>query len=252
MEKNKVKLPTIIAGTILCAAAGHAAAQAVANCTSLGRPDVVVTEVQVLAFRYPNRQFVPGPPSCKVTVSSENQKWKAADRSDWQILANKACSARLGWVERSPGICQAGGPPPVCPRQDHWLKVDPYRALQALEEENKKAAERRELEMIQEACKCWRKSIEQSHRPSAVSGRLTSDSPYDPFVIPCSAGCPPGTQCENGTCRPPTVTAYETGQAAKTFGSVAARSVERQALKEFLSQASIVGTFLATASSSEV
>lgn len=241
-----MKLPKIITGTILCVAAAQAAAQAVASCASLGRPDVVVTEAEVFAFRFPNRQLVPGPPSCRATVSLENQKWKAADRLDWQTLANKACSARLGWVERSPGICQAGGPPPVCPRQDHWLKVDSYRALQALEEENKKVAEKRELEMIQEACNCWRKSIEQSHKPSVVSGRLTPDRPYDPFVVPCSAGCPPGTQCEGGVCRPPTVMGYETGQAAKSVGSVAAKSVKRLAFKELMSQASIVGTFLAT------
>ncbi|MCC2545536.1 hypothetical protein LJY25_03700 [Hymenobacter sp. BT175] len=45
-----------------------------------------------------------------------------------QSWKNRRASAQSGWKERNPGLCSAGGPPPICPA-DHWQRISVSTAM---------------------------------------------------------------------------------------------------------------------------
>ena len=47
----------------------------------------------------------------------------------WQ---NRLHAAKNSWVEKDPGTCKAGGPPPLCP-DNHWYKADNETAAESYE-----------------------------------------------------------------------------------------------------------------------
>ncbi len=61
------------------------------------------------------------PVLCVKDIEDLLKSYREEDLNHWQYLKNQACSHQTGWVEKNPGACGAGGPPPCCPI-DHWIK----------------------------------------------------------------------------------------------------------------------------------
>ena len=61
-------------------------------------------------------------------IQSKIDAYRAQDLSRKDYLIKNYCSHHAGWVEKNPGTCQAGGPPPICP-VDHWIEVGTDRAI---------------------------------------------------------------------------------------------------------------------------
>jgi hypothetical protein len=157
----------------------------------------------VIGPRLPSPSAVNGSPACKAAAARLRQKWEAEDLAQWEPLANRACSAMNGWVERNPGTCQAGGPPPIC-KVDHWYK-DPLTSVARWRQDNAKKYREREDELIASTCDCWvaeaRNDISTMRQdpPPQEAGRSSS------YVVPCSGTCDlPGMDCRQGVCQPQT------------------------------------------------
>lgn len=181
-----------------------------ASCGGLGSPSRVVLSDFILRDRYPSIDKLKAPQPCLASAAGLVEQWRRDDLHDWKQLVNRACSAELGWVEKVPGTCQAGGPPPVC-TADHWVRA-PDAARQKFLELNAKIKLDRENKLIADSCACWKRFLEaESVNPAKARqtlkesrtprGRLTR--PREEFMISCAedAGmCPPGFECINETC----------------------------------------------------
>jgi hypothetical protein len=135
------------------------------------------------------------PGQCQKLAADRLRSWMQQDIDNWPRLANQACSYKLGWVEREPGECEAGGPPPICP-VDHWVQ----RPAQAEAEWKKRLEEvraRRQAELKAMACGCWVRESERGDlsRPPGPFG-------YGGSVL-CGGGtCPSGFTCASTTTFP--------------------------------------------------
>jgi hypothetical protein len=162
-----------------------------------GRPTLTVADV--LGGRYPVVSDLPVSSTCKEAMQSRILGWAREDLANWGQLSNQACSHALGWIERVPGTCQAGGPPPICP-VDHWIRNPGaaqarWRTLQA------QKAMQRDDEVTSAACGCYAAELrraESAPEPASVAAAATSET----LTMPCAAGqCPPGMACaKNGFC----------------------------------------------------
>lgn len=172
----------------------------------------VIPGKMVLGPRLPDRTGLAIPASCNATVDALFRKWQAADLGDYESLANRVCSAYQGWVERVPGTCKAGGPPPIC-KVDHWYR-NPGLSLQRLHEDEERKKGEREREMADQACGCYMQQVESQgtaaafNKPvwnpySQTSPQTTSQSTgNDPNELPCTTTCSiEGYKCVNGLCR---------------------------------------------------
>lgn len=171
------------------------------NCGS----DIVVRSAEVLEGFEPTFPSVPS--ACHGSVRQAIGKFRDEDQKNWVAYSNRACSAKLGWVENSPGICNAGGPPPICPRTDHWHK-DPQRAELEWARFQAGIREQRQQTITDAACGCWMNMVKN------VGTNTAAQMPFNPYsaqpigfngysgqaVIPCSrsAECEiaePGSVC---------------------------------------------------------
>jgi len=57
---------------------------------------------------------------------------KRAQLEGTKVWQNRLNAAKKGWVEKSFGICQIGGPPPIC-AENHWYKADLETARESYE-----------------------------------------------------------------------------------------------------------------------
>jgi len=166
------------------------------SCEAFGRPDITIQTYEILDGRYPSFESFNVSQGCKEEAKKMVAKWRSEDTANWEKLSNQACSAEIGWVEKEPGKCQAGGPPPICV-VDHWVK-NPRDAKKAFEDRKKEVLAEREAALIRMACKCTRSELESARSiatPSATSPY------YDPFKSPCyNNNCPPGYECNGGYC----------------------------------------------------
>lgn len=185
--------------------------------TNSGR--VNLTEDDVLGPRMPVTSFTPyhsiwGPTSspssglpaaCQAKAGQLEDQWRQEDLANWETLANRACSAKQGWVENSPGICTAGGPPPICKRTDHWHR-DSQKAMSAWLDAQQEVRHAREQQMVNAACGCWESTInpvQDTNQDSQAPPQSLSNS----MVVPCSGSCGglPGYVCRQGFCVPDTL-----------------------------------------------
>lgn len=126
---------------------------------------------------------------------------------EWERISNQACSHKNGWIEKVPGTCTAGGPPPLCP-QDHWILMPGAAAGQWIQLESE-VYNRRKNEILDLLCGCWRDEVES--RYSVESKALLSsiaiketNSPApkatnsNTMKLPCIGNPPPGFECEGG------------------------------------------------------
>jgi hypothetical protein len=187
------------------------------SCDALGRPDIIVQPFEVLSGRNPSPEILNVSESCKEAARRQVEQWRAEDVANWEQLSNQACSAELGWVEKVPGTCQAGGPPPVCPA-DHWIRR-PAEAKQAFNARNQQKQSEREAKLLEQACKCTRSELEDTRAKASPP----STSPYyNPYLVPCyGSNCPPGYECVSGVCSLPSQLerqAEKVGEGAKEVG----------------------------------
>jgi hypothetical protein len=157
----------------------------------------------VIRPRVPSASAANGSPACKAAAARLEQQWEAEDLAQWEPLANRACSAMNGWVEYTPGTCQAGGPPPIC-KANHWYQ-DPLTSVARWRQDNAKKYREREDVLIASTCDCWvaeaRDDISRMPQDSAPSQAGTPSS----YVVPCSGTCDlPGMDCRQGICQPQT------------------------------------------------
>ena len=134
------------------------------------------------------------------------KQFKQEDDKNIQSIANNYCSHQEGWVEKVPGTCDAGGPPPICP-VDHWKRVSRQEAMAVLSAQLRKVtAERaRRMSDIQERaennlCSCWVNEMKRQDEraiaePSSGSAfdagyRAASLPPQSSIKITCMGGCP--------------------------------------------------------------
>jgi hypothetical protein len=167
-------------------------------------------------LRIPNVQFFSRsnfplyPVECITSINKDLtdqlKKFESDDKANWLQLANQHCSYNQGWVEYTPGQCNAGGPPPICP-VNHWYQ-NKAKAAQVAKELAEKLISQRAQEIAslkksleKKACNCWANKIEQDGEViHQQQQQLTSEVKINVAVIkqPCIGLIPPGFKCENG------------------------------------------------------
>jgi hypothetical protein len=176
------------------------------------------------------------PDDCKQEAEQMLERWKREDISNWEQLSNQACAAGLGWVERVPGTCQAGGPPPICV-EDHWVR-SPFKAQDKWKENKADVRREREQEMVAQACSCYRAKLNNNEAVSITSNtfRYGNQTYGSPLVVPCSGEtCPPGFSCRSGVCRPLSAAETRVEQTEEVLKGIALEEARDKAL-EFLSK----------------
>lgn len=142
-------------------------------------------------------------------VNLEN-RWQNDDLNEWGRLANQYCSHYNGWVENSPGTCQAGGPPPICPANpSHWHK-DPQNAMNKWEDEQRNVRMRREIELkdlknrlVKTACSCWAQDIESNTKiEQRAKDKVEAETSGYFKILSFDGTCPPGYELKEGYCIP--------------------------------------------------
>ena len=173
----------------------------------------------LLSDRLPSpRPPVEMPAKCLKSVDNMRESWVDEDRANVSKIANQLCSHLAGWVEKVPGTCQAGGPPPICP-VDHWQR-DP-NAMTKWSIEQGQIQKEREEAYKKGFCSCL---------VSIAGGEAdeTTDSPnLTASQISCG-GCPDGKICLDGKCLPGpgTLIPFAVGGAAtRAVGSVIAAAI---------------------------
>jgi hypothetical protein len=96
-----------------------ATAQTDMTCAKLGATYFAFDQQTILNSRVPTLDDLHVPTECKASAEQLRKSFIDQDTANMQSLVMRACSAQLGWVEIQPGICQAGGPPPICVA-GHW------------------------------------------------------------------------------------------------------------------------------------
>jgi len=148
-------------------------------------------------------------------AAKELEQFVREDAASWETLSNRACSYAQGWVEKVPGTCQAGGPPPIC-KVDHW-KRDPNAAAAQLEKDKRAIREQRQAQLLKNGCSCYLRELQaqqavelsssQGSRGAQAVSNNQASRPQTPFAtILCEneadCGNAPGFSCREGRCRP--------------------------------------------------
>jgi hypothetical protein len=100
-------------------------------CGMLGAPNLRVELRDIVSIRVPSSPSAAVIPACRNTVQNQISEWTQDELGHSSQLLNRLCSYKLGWVEKVPGTCQAGGPPPICP-VDHWMQIGTPNATQKM------------------------------------------------------------------------------------------------------------------------
>lgn len=152
--------------------------------------------------RFPtDNDFQNVPQSCRAKALTLLRTFVQEDQANWQGLMNRACSAMMGWVERVPGTCRAGGPPPIC-EADHWMR-DPNNAMKEFDNYNLKTKIARAARLASIACDCWQNAIDQQESPS-VGPDVARATGASGLLVVCTEGtCPSPYRCVKGLCRAP-------------------------------------------------
>jgi len=184
---------------------------------------IPIWETEILALRTPPPSGWTIPNSCSALLASKSEEFSARDRSDWPRLSNEACSHRRGYVERVPGTCTAGGPPPIC-KVDHWTR-DP-NAMSRWNNQQRDVFLAREREMHALACTCFLNDLKQRTEGAAqATPSFTYGRGAAPFATLCSSDkdCPQPYTCPDGLCRPPnplSLAVPSFAEAVKALGDV--------------------------------
>jgi hypothetical protein len=181
---------------------------------------VAVNQNEVLLSRLPDPRGLKGSATCKETGWRLRAQWEAEDRAHWEQLSNRACSAKLGWVEYNPGECKAGGPPPICP-VNHWYR-DPTGAMASWQRDNQTKRHEREEQLSHAVCGCWFSEAKDkaAHSAEMSSNYAPGDEPA--MVVPCGGSCPiPGHDCVGGVCRPQGIYGTLLAEGKKQAGEIA-------------------------------
>ncbi|MFL9484284.1 hypothetical protein ACI6Q2_16000 [Chitinophagaceae bacterium LWZ2-11] len=88
---------------------------------------------------------------CINQINQKLQEFKQQDLNQQRLLTNQYNSHREGWVEKVPGTCNAGGPPPICP-VDHWIRDPQAMSKWDADQRKVKAAREGELYGISNNC----------------------------------------------------------------------------------------------------
>ncbi len=143
------------------------------------------------------------------------ERFKQEDQNNIQGLANNFCSHQTGWVERVPGTCGAGGPPPIC-KVDHWIQKGRAESLKDYEKQAQLKAKERAVQISKlgdNICSCAVNELKKQDKIYSESFNKPLSSGYwqdgmmqvasKPSVrITCMDGCPPGYTCKDGYCEP--------------------------------------------------
>ena len=218
----------------------HTSSSQETTCAVLGSPSTRVSLGDVEPYRLPSSNELNCSAACKASADSKINEWRASDAADFERLANRFCSGLEGWVERVPGTCQAGGPPPIC-KVDHWKRVDPRTSFQQFREEQLKIKAARREQLIRAACKCRASELVRNDQDTLAQLAVNQgkgNAPvtavyYGSATVPCSNGaCPPGTSCNSGVCRVPTQTQQLTKKAGDMALDYAKDQLQKEALKK--------------------
>ncbi len=193
------------------------------SCAAIeGGQGITVSQDEVLSGRYPSPDSLKVSEECKIQARKQIDDWKQTDLSNWDQLSNQACSAKLGWVEKNPGTCRAGGPPPICP-VNHWIRVSPSEALRQRANIIADIRAAREHELQRAACQCWRSQLESQgdQGPTPYGVRFHLNPGYINETFPAlSKACttdsasPPGYKCFAPGCERESFNASPADQAA--------------------------------------
>lgn len=152
-----VKTPHSLQGnTIICRDAGGSSTTIPVDVV-FGNSLPHLPSVQALIGNIPSKE-------CVDQIMKPYERYKQKDYGDKNAttrMVNEACSHKLGWVEKSPGTCNAGGPPPICP-VDHWMKSSNawqnYQYKQAIKRNE------RVNEMVSEGKRCQTEYWDQQQK----------------------------------------------------------------------------------------
>ena len=159
----------------------------------------VITPTALSAARMPDFPGVGNLPNvCRSMMAQLKKQWMDEDLAEWNKLSNQFCSHDEGWVEKNPGACSAGGPPPIC-KADHWVR-EPQTSKDRWRKQQKEVRDKREAELKDALCGCWsdevKKDMDKERAAMLNTYRVKTD-----WKIPCGFGCPPGFTCVAGLCQ---------------------------------------------------
>jgi hypothetical protein len=223
----------------------------------LNAPNITVSLADIEPLRLPSELGMSYPTACRSTLANLENGWRQDDEKQFDELTKRMCSYRLGWVEKVPGTCHAGGPPPLCPA-NHWINIGPANAAQRMKEQEAPVRDSREQQLIKAACQCKRDQLEAAatNATPVPNDQVFNGYAPSPYDVPCTYGCPIGTSCRGNVCRPNTAlesNASKAGQKAIDQGSsyvqgkvqsAAAKaligSMESSTIKQALSEAIVL------------
>lgn len=184
------------------------------DCGVLGNANLIVSRDEALQTRFPGRldSKLIGSSTCENNARAAlEKKWAHEDEAEFQSIANRFCSATLGWKEYEPGTCSAGGPPPICVA-DHWHRSDPKAAMDGFLLQNREVADKRRSELVRETCRCYQVELQKAteaqqttHAQDVQNGsNLPPWTGYAPTAIPCKNDTHcilPNSECVHGYCQ---------------------------------------------------
>ena len=184
-----------------------------ADCAILGAPEIKIKIDDISFYRLPAASDLQVSASCRAAAQAKIDSWRKDDIADFDHLAKRLCSYKVGWMEKNPGTCQAGGPAHC--KVDHWMRVGPNIALGQYRSEELKTYAPRRRELISDACRCRRAELDAGDDESKNSNQTNQAATYQSFynmnTVPCDNGkCQvPGTSCHSGVCRPDTMVEHD-------------------------------------------
>lgn len=166
----------------------------VISCSAIGSSEkftgesLLVSRLPVIPANYPE--------ACQIEAKAKIKAWMDTDIKNLAKLSNRACASLSGWAEVEEGICDAGGPPPICPVTNHWVR-DPLRAREQFESVKLE----REMEMLSAGCACQKRELTSGN--ISIVPLNSRARPIGARWSDCSYGsCPENYKCNGKLCVP--------------------------------------------------
>jgi hypothetical protein len=132
--------------------------------------------------RIPSLSSISVSPGCGDKVKQRLEQFKDGDLANSRLLQNQLKSHQEGWVEYSPGTCEAGGPPPLCP-VNHWYR-DPNSMSKWNEEQARVKADREnQVRELANSCNTAYKQAEFNKQQELQQQQQQQQQVYDQKVL---------------------------------------------------------------------
>jgi hypothetical protein len=125
----------------------------------------------ILSSRLPSASG--GTSQCMDKANQRIEQFKQQDLAKQKQLTNQLHSHQEGWIEKNPGTCERGGPPPLCP-VDHWMK-DP-NSMNKWNAEQSQVRQERQAEINKLLNSCNQQAQQQARQKQEEDNRKQQEA----------------------------------------------------------------------------